>query len=208
MKSETIQIVNTIILAITGFVVWLYTKATQKSNDLRIRPILNLYLREDVNTPSQNPKEWFALRNIGEGTAYNIVLEDIKIQEYVCRFYFKQANIILEPLKDEKEIKFFAKPDGKGIMVVDMMWLKSLFEPQTLQADDIEKAKKEFIVFLVKYKNMAGKNFYSIFKFYTKHPGTSEFIIEFIKSKKGRCSIKKAMKLCITQEKIKSSYGK
>ena len=207
MKPETIQIINTIILAITGFIVFLYTRATQKSNDLKIRPILNLYLRDDGNTARQNLKEWFALKNIGEGTAYNIAIEDVKIKKHICKFYLEQANIMLEPLKDEKKIDFFAKPSGKGIMPVDTIWFKNLLAPQTLKADEIKEAKEEFIAFLVRYENIAGKKFYSVFRFYTKHPLTSEFVIEFIKSEKGKCTTEEAMALCKNQERIKSNYG-
>ena len=203
--------INTIILGLTGFILGItaliickYTRAAQQSNEMRIRPVLNLYLRD--NKDKLHLKECFALRNIGEGTAYNIIVENIEIENYVCKFFFEQPNIILEPLKDEKRLEFYVEMPDNSITDRDIPWFKNFFAPETLEKDKIEKAKKEFATFLVHYKNIAAKDFYSIFKFYAKHPATSEFVVEFIKSDEGMCTMEKAHRLCQSREKIKSTY--
>lgn len=201
--ENILQTINIIILGITALIIWKYTKATRESNEIRIRPVLNLYLRKENQIIGVS--ERFTLRNIGNGTAYNILIEyaDNLDTEYLFKFFLDQPNIILEPHKDEKILRFIPLLKNGGISSFGIETFKKYFSPDTLE--NLEKYKVLFAIFLVHYQNINGKTFYSVFKFYTKHPATNEFIIEFIDSSEGRYTLQNARKICSAREKINSN---
>ena len=202
-----VSAIGLIVLGFTAFTIFKYTKATQESNDLKVRPVVNLYLRSKKMIPAQ--RERFAIRNIGQGTAYNIIIENIEIDEKTFKFPITdEPNIILEPLKDEKALGFQVRSKKEGVIGTDISYFKTIFSSGTLKPEVLEESGKKFATFLIRYKNIADKTFYSVFKFYTRHPITSEFVIEFIKSGEGKLTMEKAQKICQNREKIKSIYGR
>ena len=88
------EIITGLILLGTAVIVWLYTKAAQKSNEIQERPILNLYLRE--SNRGQNVERILRLRNVGKGPAYNIKFFGIKADGYTYYPHFNEPNPILE----------------------------------------------------------------------------------------------------------------
>jgi hypothetical protein len=202
--ENTISIITVVILFLTGVAIVIYTIEThkstieiKKSNKIRLRPVLNLYLRgEETN-------EYFALRNVGEITAYNIQIHPLEIEGYTYEFIFKEPNIILEPNGDEKRVSLPARkmPDG-GIQMTNITYLKSHLFIKTLYAEELEKARKLYLSFLINYNNINGEKFYSVFKFYTKDPIVDDFVVEFMASGEGGCDIEKAKNICESRNKL------
>jgi hypothetical protein len=171
------------------------------SNELEQRPIVDLYLRDPDEKIS---KEHFALRNIGKGVAYDVEVESIEIDDYKYKFYFDQANSILAPLKDEKPLKMITYTPDSGLIAHDIKNFKNHFSPQSLIVTN--DLKNKFVSFLIKYKNISGEKYYSLFKFYSRHPLTEEFTIEFIKGSEGDISKESAYKLCMKILKKETIY--
>jgi|GEM_PF-5160167 len=173
-------------------------KAMVFQNELKQRPIIDLYLRDNKN--EFDKKEWFVLRNIGKGVAYNIEVEPIILNEYEYQFYFEQVNHILAPLKDEKKLSMVTKIKD-GIIMHGLENFKNEISKQ--------KEERKFAVFLISYKNIKNKSFYSVFKFYNrlKLPiGNGEFFIEFIKNAEGNIKKEIAYEFCKNKQLKDSNF--
>ncbi|MDO8669485.1 MAG: hypothetical protein Q7K65_04285 [Candidatus Buchananbacteria bacterium] len=82
--------------------------ATQ--NELEQKPIIDLYYRP----AKPEHKKYFRLRNSGKGTAYNINVGDLKIDNQSFKFYFEDPNSILI-VGEEKTLDIIASyNDTKG----------------------------------------------------------------------------------------------
>ena len=208
-KFTTGELISATVLIITAVIVWGYTKAAQKSNEISERPILNLYLRE--SEIGSNTERKFRLRNVGRGPAYNIRLSEIKTGKYRYRPYVEGANPILEKDKDEKTLKFIVKTP-KGIEVYDnitgiMFFTRRLF-PSSIPEKLHESKKRTSAIFLINYKGINNKNYYSIFRLYPKiYPLLyDDLVVEFIKSDTGNCSKEEAYKICDNKETRRSIF--
>ncbi|MFA4941151.1 MAG: hypothetical protein WC582_00945 [Patescibacteria group bacterium] len=192
-----LDIISIIILGLTGYIIYLYTKAAQETNSIRLRPVLNLYLR------GEGGNEYFALRNIGETTAYNIQVHPIEIEGYTYEFTFKQSNFILESNGDEKRIFFPTRkmPNG-GIQGTNMIWLKQHLVLKQLTDEAFQAVAKLYLSFLINYNNINGEKFYSVFKLYLDAPISDDLVIEFIRSETGECKMEEAKDICRAQNRL------
>jgi hypothetical protein len=157
-------------------------------NELEQRPIVDLYLRPEKQTYKDvKEKEWFALRNIGRGVAYNIRVKNIEINTFKCKLFFKCANQILAPLGDERPLHMITQTKGyeKCGMIMH-------------EVDDFLREIKypNFVLFLVTYQNVQGKLFYSLFRLYNRIAPAEHPIIEFIRNSSGSISLEQAWADC------------
>lgn len=204
--EELIGILNLIILSITAYIVWRYTKAAQKSNEIQERPILNVYLREDDNGVNKIFK--LRLRNVGNGPAYNISFSAVNASGYIYHPYLKEANPILEK-DDEKTVDFRIKtPDG-GTEFYDPLSFQQFFHrlfPQQSRPEEYEQIKRTAAIFFITYYGINGDKYYSVFRFYSKMwPVLDLFdlVIEFMGNKCRDYSFAKAYESCSAIETIK-----
>ena len=206
--NEWTEIINIVILAITAWIVWKYTKAAQRSNDIQERPILNFYLREEKSGP--NTIYTLRIRNVGNGPAYNIKFSDIKTNNgYTYYPYFNHANPILEKNGDEKTVNMWVKTPN-GVEAYDNIlgfkfFLSRLFI-KTNEPDKQERIKRISGVFLVNYEGVNNKKYYSVFRLYSKiWPASDVFdlIVEFIENGANEYRLEQAHKLCAGKETMK-----
>jgi len=207
------ELINVVILAITAIIVWLYTRAMQKSNEIQERPVLNLYLRE--SKVGQHINRTLRLRNIGNGPAYNIMFFGIKASEYTYYPYFNEPNPILERGGDEKTINLWAETPKGGVESYDLMtgfqrFLMRLFKTESIQDGKYDDFARSACVFLITYENINGNKYYSVFRIYSKIVpllGSYDLVVEFISSgrKKLMIGTSKAKKLCNKRQIMKKN---
>jgi hypothetical protein len=173
-------------------------KAMVFQNDFQQRPIVDLYLRNS-GSPSI---AYFALRNIGKGAAYNIEINDIKINNFVYRFFIDEANIILAPNKDEKKLGFIYWSEGYLLSRDTLYFLNEFLSDNFIK----EKQEEKFCVFLVKYNDLLGNKYYSLFKFYSRVPSGKEFTIEFLENSIGEITNTVALSKSKKSKFFESTY--
>lgn len=202
------ELINGIILAVTAFIVWMYTRAAQRSNEIQEKPILNLYLRESRTGPNTSRK--FKIRNVGNGPAYNVELLNINASDYTYYPYLNEPNPILERSGDEKTINMWVKTPNDGVESYDSIsgfqfFLSRLF-PRNLPQRAQENRKRTAAIFVINYKGINGESYHSIFRFYSKLWPTIDvydLVIEFISSGSGICNMRTARSLCKQRETMK-----
>lgn len=202
------ELINAAILIVTVIVVFIYTRAAQKSNEIQERPVLNLYLRESEIGP--NIARVFRLRNVGNGPAYNISFSGIKAGTYTYYPYFNEPNPILERGGDEKTVNLWVKTRDSGVETYDnisgfQFFLSRLFSRKA-QIEEYEYLKRTAAIFLISYESVNGKKYYSIFRLYSKILpilDTYDLVVEFISSGDGECNMEKAYAICEERETTK-----
>jgi len=195
------ELINIIILAITGFIIWKYTRAAQRSNEIQERPILNLYLRESQK--GSNTIYTLRLRNVGNGPAYNIKFFGIEADGYTYYPYFNESNPILEKGGDEKTINLWvATPDG-GVEAYSPMgfelFLNRLFKKEIIRDGKYDDVARSACVFSINYEGINSKKYYSVFRIYSKITPllpVYELVVEFVGNRQGRMDMATAKDLC------------
>lgn len=164
------DIANIVILSVTAWIVYLYTKAAQRSNDIQERPILNLYAKQN-----KNDKQYSILKleNVGEGPAYNIVISSLEVNNVVYSFSFNEPNFILGA-EQKREINVnVTKPDGGAELYENAnshtfeLFIDRLF-PRDIDSSKREIHSQTAAIFLVNYEGVNKKSYYSIFRIYPK----------------------------------------
>ncbi|MFA5349193.1 MAG: hypothetical protein WC309_02360 [Candidatus Paceibacterota bacterium] len=198
------ELINLIILAVTGFIVCQYTRAAQKSNkiqeinnEIQEKPILNLYLRK------HGIEDELRLRNVGKGPAYNIKFSSIEADHYKYYPYFEEPNPILEKDVDEKTIKHWVETPEGGVEAYDPegfnLFLTRLFS-SSVRDGQYESVARSAGVFLITYEGMNGQKYHSIFRIYSKIvpllPGVYDLVVQFMHNGKGICDITTAKRFC------------
>jgi len=196
-----IEIINIIILSVTAWIVWRYTKAAQESNEIQERPILNLYLRE--SKVGSNTLCILRLRNVGNGPAYNIKFSGIEADGYIYYPYFDEPNPILENNGDEKTVKLWVATPNNGVEAYGPTgferFLMRLFKTDAVQRGKYDELARSACVFLITYKGVNGKKYYSIFRVYSKIAPllrVYDLVVEFILNGQGECNLITAKSLC------------
>jgi len=202
MFTDAILAGTAVLIAWYSYETFYLRKEMKRQQDLAETPIVNLYLRGKKEIPNS---EYFTLRNVSSITAYNITIDSIKIKNFKYTFYFDQPNIVLEPNGDEKPLKMNTR-ENQNMTMHDMVYFKSHFSIGLSGLAD-DEMKDRFATFLIHLTNLSGKQFYSIFKFYSKTRVTKEFTIEHIKTGEGLISISEADKISESVEKRKSIYS-
>lgn len=195
-----VEMLNTLILAITAIIVFWYTRATERSNEIQERPILNLYIRESGAGAGKILK----LRNVGKGPAYNIQFFGIKASGYTYFPYFEEPNPILGSNGDEKEIELWVTTPNNGVEVYHNgfdLFYSRLFGESIINKN-YDAVARSAGTFFIAYEGVNGKRYNSIFRIYSKikpligMPSMNSLAVEFIVNKQGMCSLEKAKELC------------
>lgn len=192
------EIINILILSITAWIVWRYTQAAQKSNEIQERPTLNLYL--DEFNVGQNIRHILKLKNVGNGPAYNIKFFGIKADGYTYYPYFNEPNPILEKNGNEKEINLWISMPSGGVEHYDNIigferLLQRIFEKSNFKDGGYENARSA-LIFLITFEGINGNKYYSIFRIYPKISLIYDLVVEFILSDKGDCDLLIAKQKC------------
>jgi hypothetical protein len=200
-----LQIASLIILAATGWIVWLYTRAAQRSNEIQEEPILNLRFHETTIHAGGSREGNIFIKNIGKGPAYDIRFEKIELPEgnNIYSYRFHLDNPMLEPLQ-EIQLDMAVRISTGGTEQSSMSRFLFRLVPPTLRADTIERARKNPAIFLVHYKGVNGKIYYSVFSFYSTLPPVGDMVIQFIARGVGRFSSERAKSKALDTERIES----
>lgn len=203
--------VGDVILLITAVIVYWYTKAAQKTNELQERPVLHLYFEERQNNGGARLGNVF-IKNIGKGIAHDIKIRPIRVYqenrgECVTTFYLDYP--ILEPDKQEKLKTVTRLPDnGTEGNDRDLMWFIVRAIPDTLhQAEHSRLRKKYPAVFLVTYKNVNGESYYSIFDFYSTVTAVGDILLQLVGYGKGKISYWRAKHYALKNKRIESPFA-
>lgn len=196
------EIVTGLILLGTAFIVWLYTKEAQKSNEIKERPVVNLYLRETCT--SSNTERVLCLRNVGNGPAYNIKFFGIVANGYTYYPHFNEANPILEKHGDEKTVDLWVATPTGGVEVYERVLgfeflLQRLFVENVRDVEEYKRIARSAATFLITYEGVNNNIYYSIFRLYSKIPPmlrVYDLVVEFISNGQGVINLFEAKSIC------------
>lgn len=195
-----ISIINTLVLAITAWIVWEYTKAAQQSNEIQERPVLNLKAIQDrVGT---NSITYFKVKNIGKGPAYNIAISTIRTEGgYVYGPYLKEDTNSMLEVGDEEEIKFWVHTPTGGTEVYERVlgfqfFARRLFALRENRAT--EQVRKTSAIFIVHYEGLGNRKYYALFRFYPTLELVldNDIFLEFVASGRGSINREEAVRVC------------
>lgn len=195
------DLINALILLGTAYVVWLYTKAAQRSNEIQEQPVVNLLLIENDN----GVNKWWTLKvkNVGRAPAYSVVFSSLSAREYTYHpFVRHESNPMLEPGK-ELELHFWVHkaPNITEVYekVLGFRWFLQRFFPSNTSPAEREMKKRTAAVFVINYESINGKTYHSIFRIYSKMwplLDVYDLVSELISTGEGKHSILQAKRLC------------
>ena len=205
------ELINIVVLIITAVIVFYYTKAAQRSNEIQERPILNLYLRE--SRTGSNIERVLKLRNVGNGPAYSIKFFGIEASGYKYYPHFDEVNPILEKGGDEKAIDLWVTTPTGGVEIYEKIlgseiFLGRLFDPESIRRGEYDGLARTAAVFLINYEGVNGNAYYSIFRIYPKIPpllGFYDLVVEFIGSGQGLIDMTTTKSLCVVKPVMKKN---
>jgi len=199
-----ISLLNLIVLALTGFVVWLYTKAAERSNEIQEQPLLNFYFTEIHNGGGSRLGN-IRVKNIGKGPAYNVSIDRFQVNGYSYRFYLETP--MLESMEEKQPWAVIKTPEGatEGFERNLMQFLARLI-PQKLSTEQIEYGRENPAIFLARYQGSNGKTYYSAFGLYCEFAPTGAILMHFIAHGSGFFSTEQAKKSWKKVDKATSPY--
>jgi hypothetical protein len=176
--QEWLGIGNLIAVAATGVVVWIYTRATQRSNEIQEQPLLNIYFDEQPNHSGARLGK-LRVKNSGKGAAYNISFEAMELGGYRYQFYLEKP--LLESNEEAQPRAVVRTPTG-GIEAYEqnLMWFLHRLIPQRLTSEVQEQAKKNPALFVLRYKGANGKNYSSVFAMFCMIPPVGDIFMQFV----------------------------
>jgi hypothetical protein len=203
--QDILGVANLVVLAITGIVVWRYTKAAERSNELQQLPLLNFYFKDLKNMGGARLGH-ISLRNIGNSPAYNISFEEIELQGFRYRFFLD--NPMLEIMQEESPRGGVRKPDGATeAFDKDCMWFLSRLIPKTLTHEAIEHSKNNPAFFVARYQGINGKDYYSVFALYCNLPPVGDIFMQFVAHGSGSYSLADAKEAWKNAKKVSSAFS-
>ena len=177
--TDWIGIGNLIVLAATGWVVWIYTQAAQRSNEIQEQPLLNFLFKENTTNQGGSRLGTLSLKNIGKGPAYNIRIEPITLAGYRYKFYIEET--ILEPAQEVHPRAAVRTPEGATeAFDRNLMWFLTRLVPQRLNQQAVEHARNNPAIFLARYEGVNGKNYYSVFALYCTLAPVGDILMQFV----------------------------
>lgn len=200
---------NTVILLATAIIVYWYTKAAQKTNEMAERPVLHLTFTErDVGGARQGDIE---LKNIGKGIAHEIRIEKMQLfhdgrGECIVSFYTE--NPILQPDETVALKNTTQTPEGGTEASEDgLMWFIIRAIPETfIQRAHDKHIKKYPAVFCIHYKDVNGTSYYSVYDFYSTASTVGTIILQLVKFGRGAISYRRAKFLARKIKRFKSPF--
>lgn len=202
--------INTLILLATAIIVYWYTRAAQKTNELAERPVLHLSFTERKSAGATLGD--ISLVNIGKGIAHDIKIEKIKLfeegrGEFLVSFYTE--SYILQP-QETVILRNTTRIPGGGAESGDdgLMWfiIRAVGDYSLLQSRSNELIKKYPPIFCIHYKDINGTSYYSVYDFYSNALTVGEIIMQLVKFGRGKVSYTKAIALARNNERIKSPF--
>ncbi|EKD86151.1 MAG: hypothetical protein ACD_37C00442G0002 [uncultured bacterium] len=201
------EILNIIILAATAYIVWLYTKAAQKTNEIQEQPALNLSLHEEDN--GVNKKYILKVKNIGRAPAYNIMFLGLKTKNFIYHPYFRKGEHAILEAGSEQILHFWVKKLPNAVEAYDhilgfQLFLQRFF-PNNIEPEKYEEHKRASAIFVLNYGGLSGKRYHSIFRIYSKiWPllQVYDLVTEFVRIGEGYCKEEEAKQLCLDRETI------
>ena len=203
--QDILGIGNILVVIATAVMIFLYTKAAQRSNEIQEQPLLSLFFKEDNRARAGSRTGRLTVKNIGKGPAYNILFESITLKGYRYRFYLEDP--VLETMQEESPRAVVKTPDG-GTEGFDqnLMWFLARLVPQGLSYEAIEHAKNNPAMFLARYQGTNGKHYYSVFALYCNLPPVGDILMQFVAHGSGNFSIKQAENAWMQAKKINSPF--
>jgi hypothetical protein len=198
---EKIETINAILLALTTVMVWFYTRAAQRSNEIQEEPLLSLSFKDTTPLGNSSTRGEIRVKNIGKGSAYNIQIEPFPVAGYFYKFYLENPS--LEQL-ESAGLKAFVKTPNDGVEIYDSMGLFARLIPQTLRPETLEYARNNPAIFVIHYQGVNGKKYSSAFALYSTLPPAGDIIVQFIVRGNKSLSLTSAKKIWLSSEKIKS----
>ncbi len=195
---------NIVILAITAWMVWIYTVEAQESNEIQEKPILNLYLKKN----SDDRFSILKIQNVGKGPAYNIVIRSIKVDGFTYSFSFREPNFILGP-DQPREVGFEVKTPNGGAELYENtnshtfeLFIDRLF-PRSTDPSRYDLKKRGAAIFVISFEGLNSKKYHTVFRLYPKAwplLNVYDLALEYISSGTGECTNRSAMKNAMTKE--------
>jgi hypothetical protein len=207
--SNILSATNTLILLITAVIVYWYTKAAQKTNEMAERPVLHLTFNErDVGGARQGD---IKLQNIGKGIAHEIRIEKMQLLQNgrgECVVSFYTENPILQP-DEVVTLKNTTRVPGGGTEAHDdgLMWFIIRAIPETLLQREHDKQRNKYpAIFCIHYKDINGISYYSVYDFYSTSSTVGTIILQLVKFGRGSIRYRKAKSLAKKIERFKSPF--
>lgn len=203
--NAIVGLVSLGVLACTAVIVWIYTRAAQRSNEIQEEPVLTISFEDTTPKPYLVSTRFgtVKLKNIGKGPAYNISFEPFFLKEYRYSFYLKQR--ILES-QEEVEIESPAvKTPSGGTEGHDANLMRFLFRaiPQTLTPESRDAPP---IFFVLHYQGTSRILYHSVFAFYSDVPVAGDLHMHFLTHGQGRITSQDIQGLWEESARIKSPY--
>lgn len=183
-----------VILLITAVIVWIYTRAAQRANELQVSPCIILSF-EDTSIPGNSNKNGkIRIKNIGKGPAYDINILPFPVNEgektYTYTFYTE--NRVLKP-EEEQYLKMWIKTPGGGVEVQGMGRFLFRIIPEVLNPKiHIEIQAERPALFIINYRGLNGKNYHSIYRLYSLLPPVGDIVMQLLHHGKRKAGLVKA----------------
>src|SRR3989344_3674470 len=182
-----------LILFITAIIVWIYTRAAQKANELQESPCVILSFQETTQPNNSSRDGKIRIKNIGKGPAYDInILPFItKEGEKIYTYTFYTESRTLKP-SEEDQLKMWIKTQ-KGVESSEMRRFLFRIIPETLDNrihDEIQAERPA--LFIVNYKGLNGKKYHSIYRLYSILPPVGDIVIQSLHHGKHKAGFVKA----------------
>lgn len=196
--QDSISLANLIVLTITALIVFIYTRAAQKSNEIQEKPLINIYFTQSPGVSPSSPIGWITIKNIGKGPAYDLTFTKIELKEgedtYSYRPNLKESSIEAGAIAT---VNWFIHTTN-GAQAFSMPRFISLIRALPMISFNHRA------IFLVNYRGLYGDRYYTIFKFYSTLPAVGTMVMQFVKSGSGRRRRWQALIYCLYIERIKS----
>lgn len=204
---------NLIVLIGTAAIVWIYTKAAQRANEIQERPVINLRLESLGGANNQDYR--LVAKNVGKGEAYNVKFSTIEAGGWKYLMRLSGPNSIVEVGVDrDVNIRVARGTEHNGLASVPFVFtrlISDLFPDDQIEAGRYFDIARSAGTLLVHYVSLTGVSYYSIFRLYSEvEPllGGSSIrpVVEFIAHGTGETSVEDAKRICEARVVSKSQY--
>ena len=201
--SDFLSVLNVLILAGTAVIVWIYTKAAQRSNEIQEKPVLNLeFINSTVNGGQLDGA--FELKNIGKGCAYNISFTHISLREGTITFTYKPFinEEVLEIGDTGRLHAYTGGSDGRTEGDMSRFFFR-MSQPENETRENGNRILCA-VIFVINYEGINGDSYHSIFRFYPRLIMAYDPKMQFIKHGEGKYTKEMAEAFCTKIERVKS----
>lgn len=180
-----------LILLITAVIVWIYTRATQKANELQTSPAVTLNFEDTTRPGTSSSNGIIRIKNIGRGPAYDIEFYPIALNEEprgLFTYTFHLDDRVLGA-GQEKELKMWVATPNGGVEASDMMRFLFRLIPDDLHRETHKRIQAETpALFIANYKGLNGHHYHSIYRLYSILPPVGDVVMQLLhhgRSKRG-----------------------